>query len=167
MGLLHKSDVGGVALGLSDPHAVAEAVEGMRHRLNPPGFCVEAMADLNSGVEIIVGVQRDPRFGPVAMVGLGGVYTEVLADVAFALAPVDSGAARALLESLRASALFTGLRGRAPVDLDAAARAIAAITEAAVTHPEITELEINPLLLTPDHALGLDARIVLDNQPTH
>ncbi|MBU8811407.1 acetate--CoA ligase family protein [Mycolicibacterium goodii] len=167
MGLLHKSDVGGVALGLSDPHAVAEAVEGMRHRLNPPGFCVEAMADLNSGVEIIVGVQRDPRFGPVAMVGLGGVYTEVLADVAFALAPVDSGAARALLESLRASALFTGLRGRAPVDLDAAARAIAAITEVAVTHPEITELEINPLLLTPDHALGLDARIVLDNQPTH
>ena len=134
----------------------------MQDALTPPGYCVESMADLRNGIELIVGVQRDPRFGPVAMVGLGGIYTEVLKDVAFALAPVDTDTARGMLENLRAAALLRGVRGRPPVDLAAAAEAIAAITETATTHPEITELEINPLLVTPEGALGLDARIVLE-----
>jgi len=121
------------------------------------------MANLRNGVELIVGVQRDPRFGPVAMVGLGGIYTEVLADVAFALAPVDADTGRGMLENLRAAALLRGVRGRPPVDLTAAGQAIAAITATAAAHPEITELEINPLLVTPDGALGLDARIVLES----
>jgi acetate---CoA ligase (ADP-forming) len=162
MGLLHKSDSGGVALGLSDPDQLTDALDDMQDRLNPPGYCVEAMAEFTNGIEVIVGVQRDPRFGPVAMVGLGGIYTEVLADVAFALAPVDADTARTLLESLRAAALFNGVRGRAPVDLDAAAEAIAAITTVATSHPEISELEVNPLLITPQQTLGLDARIVLN-----
>ncbi|MGV9801549.1 acetate--CoA ligase family protein [Mycobacterium sp. NPDC003449] len=161
MGLLHKSDSGGVALGLADADDLAAALTRMADTLNPSGFCVEAMADTTDGVELIVGVQRDPRFGPVAMVGLGGVYTEVLADVAFALAPVDPATARGLLENLRAAALLRGVRGRPPVDLDSAAAAIAAISQVAVAHPEIAELEINPLLATPRGTLGLDARIVL------
>lgn len=161
MGLLHKSDSGGVALGLTGPDDLADAVTRMQENLDPTGFCVEAMADTADGVELIVGVQRDPRFGPVAMVGLGGVYTEVLADVAFALAPVDVDTARGLLENLRAAALLHGVRGRSPVDLDSAAAAIATISEVAVAHPEIAELEINPLLATPEGSLGLDARIVL------
>jgi acyl-CoA synthetase (NDP forming) len=161
MGLLHKSDSGGVALGLNNAEALRAAAADMKQRLAPPGFCVEAMADLGSGIEIIVGVQRDPRFGPVAMVGLGGIYTEVLGDVAFALAPVDTVTARTLLENLRTAVLFRGVRGRPAVDLDAAAGAIAAITSIAATHPEIAELEVNPLLVTPNTALGLDARIVL------
>lgn len=161
MGLLHKSDSGGVALGLADAAAVHAAVTDMQTRLSPPSFCVEEMADLSSGVELIVGVQTDPRFGPIAMVGLGGIFTEVLKDVAFALAPVEVDDARRLLESLRAAALLHGVRGRAAVDLDAAARAVAAITAVAADHPEIAELEINPLLATSAGAQGLDARIVL------
>ncbi|MFN3006103.1 acetate--CoA ligase family protein [Mycolicibacterium wolinskyi] len=163
MGLLHKSDSGGVALGLTGRDEVADAVRRMRERLNPSGFCVEGMADTSDGTELIVGVQRDPRFGPVAMVGLGGVFTEVLADVTFALAPVDAATARRLLENLRAAALLHGVRGRPPIDIDSAAAAIATISEVAAAHPEIAELEINPLLATPRGTLGLDARIVLGN----
>ena len=163
MGLLHKSDSGGVALGLATDDELTAALTRMHDALDPPGYCVESMADLRNGIELIVGVQRDPRFGPVAMVGLGGIYTEVLADVAFALAPVDADTARGLLENLRAAALLRGVRGRPPVDIGAAATAIAAITATAAAHPEIAELEVNPLLVTPDGALGLDARIVLQS----
>ncbi|WP_405565040.1 acetate--CoA ligase family protein [Streptomyces sp. NBC_01180] len=161
LGLLHKSDSGGVALGLTDEPAVRAAVDDMAERLGPPGFCVEGMADLRDGVELIVGVQRDPRFGPIAMVGLGGVTTEVLRDVAFALAPLDTGQARELLSRLAAAPLLHGVRGRPPVDIAALAEAVAAITAVAAEHPEITELEVNPLLATPGGCLGLDARIVL------
>ena len=161
MGLLHKSDAGGVALGLADAAALRAAYIDMDGRLAAPGYCVEAMADLSAGVELIVGVQTDPRFGPVAMVGLGGVMTEVLEDVSFALAPVDEPTARQMLASLRAAAILHGVRGRPAVSIDAAAAAIATITRAAAAHPEISELEVNPLLVTPDAALGLDARIVL------
>ncbi|TWS24291.1 CoA-binding protein [Tsukamurella sputi] len=161
MGLLHKSDSGGVALGLADAAAVRAAVDRMDRDLQPPAYVVEAMADLKAGVELIVGVQRDPRFGPVLMVGLGGVFTEVLGDTAFALAPVDADTARGLLESLRCAALLRGVRGRPAVDVAAAARLIATVSEVAVAHPEISELEVNPVLATADGALALDVRVVL------
>jgi acyl-CoA synthetase (NDP forming) len=167
MGLLHKSDSGGVALGLETEQRLSDAFRLMDDALSASGYCVEAMADLNDGVELIVGVQTDARFGPVAMVGFGGIYTEVLADVAFALAPVDAETARRLLESLRASALLRGVRGHLPVAINAAADAIAVVTAVATAHPEIAELEINPLFVTPKHALGLDARIVLASPTTH
>jgi acyl-CoA synthetase (NDP forming) len=165
LGLLHKSDAGGVALGLASEAQVRGAHADMEARLSPPGYCVEAMADLRDGVELIVGVQRDPRFGAVAMVGLGGVLTEVLRDVAFALAPVDAGVARRMLDRLTASPLLHGVRGRPAVDVDAAAAAIARVTEVAAAHPELASLEVNPLLARPDGALALDARVVLDPTP--
>ncbi|GAA3369766.1 hypothetical protein GCM10017744_090790 [Streptomyces antimycoticus] len=161
LGLLHKSDSGGVALGLAGDPAVRTAVADMAERLSPPGYCVEAMADLRDGVELIVGVRRDPRFGPVTMLGLGGVTAEVLRDVAFALAPLTPGQARELLGRLRSAALLHGVRGRPAADLDALAHTIAVITEVAAAHPEIAELEVNPLLATARGCQGLDARIVL------
>jgi acyl-CoA synthetase (NDP forming) len=161
LGLLHKSDAGGVALGLADEPALRASVADMHGRLGATGYCVEAMAEPSAGVELIVGVRTDPRFGPVAMVGLGGVFTEVLRDVAFALAPVSPATAKRLLTGLRAAALLHGVRGRPPVDLDAVAAHISTVTEVAAAHPEITELEVNPLLAMPTGALGLDARIVL------
>ena len=92
LGLLHKSDAGGVALGLRDEAALLAAVADMRGRLAPPAFSVEAMAPLADGVELLIGARWDARFGPIALVGLGGLYTEVLRDVAVALAPVERGA---------------------------------------------------------------------------
>jgi len=123
------------------------------------------MAPLADGIELLVGARRDARFGPVALAGLGGVYAEVLDDVAVALAPVGDDQAERMLRSLRGAALLRGARGRPPVDVRAAARALAALSRLAAAHPEIAEIEVNPLLALPDGALGLDARIVLAAPP--
>ncbi|WP_405577528.1 acetate--CoA ligase family protein [Streptomyces sp. NBC_01092] len=159
--LLHKSDAGGVALGLAGPDELLAAFREMHARLGASSYSVEAMADLSDGIELIVGVNRDPRFGPVAMVGLGGVLAEALHDIAFTLAPVPADRALHLLRGLRTAALLDGVRGRPPVDIDAAARAIETITAFAAAHPEIAEIEVNPLLVRPDGALALDSRAVL------
>jgi acetate---CoA ligase (ADP-forming) len=119
------------------------------------------MAPLEEGVELLVGARWDARFGPVALVGLGGVFTEVLRDAVVALAPVDEATARELLLSLRAAPLLQGARGRPAMDLDAAAAAVAALSRVAAAHPEIAEIEVNPLLALPEGAVGLDARVVL------
>ncbi len=158
---LHKSDSGGVAVGLREPQELAEALTRMESTLEPAWYSVEAMAPLSRGLELIVGAKRDPRFGPILLVGAGGLYAEIVKDVAVALAPVTEAAAEALLRSLRVSPLLNGARGKPAVDVGAAARAAAALSRVAAEHPEIAELEINPLLALPEGALGLDARIVL------
>ena len=160
LGTLHKSDVGGVVLGLRDERTLAAAFAELHARLAPPAVAIERMAPLDEGVELLVGARWDARFGPVALVGLGGVFTEVLRDVAVSLAPVDEATARDLLLSLRAAPLLRGARGRPPVDLDAAAAAIVALSRVAAAHPEIAEVEVNPLLALPQGAVGLDARVV-------
>ncbi|MFD0000809.1 acetate--CoA ligase family protein [Streptomyces sp. NPDC127178] len=159
--LLHKSDAGGVVLGLAGPDELLAAFREMHARLGASSYSVEAMADLTDGIELIVGVNRDPRFGPVAMVGLGGVLAEALHDVAFTLAPVPAERAVSLLRGLRTAALLDGVRGKPPVDVEAAAKAVEAITAFAAAHPEIAEIEVNPLLVRPDGALALDSRAVL------
>jgi acyl-CoA synthetase (NDP forming) len=159
LGLLHKSDAGGVALGLRDAAALTRALGDMERRLDPPAYTVEAMAPLGDGVELLIGARWDARFGPIAVVGLGGLYTEVLADAAVALAPVDEAQAGALIASLRGAPLLTGARGRPPLDTAAAATALAALSRVAAAHPELAALEVNPLLVLPRGALGLDARL--------
>jgi acyl-CoA synthetase (NDP forming) len=166
LGLLHKSDAGGVALGLGSPKAVRDAFAAMDERLHAPGYVVERMAEMRDGVELIVGVQRDPRFGPIAMVGLGGVLAEVLHDVAFALAPVDEPTARRLLERLAAAPLLHGVRGRPAIDLGAAAAVVATVSEIAAARPGLSSLEVNPVLAGPSGVLALDARVVLDPEPS-
>jgi acetate---CoA ligase (ADP-forming) len=160
LGELHKSDSGGVAVGLGGPEDLNEAFERMEAALSPPAYSVEAMAPLSQGLELIVGSKRDPRFGPILLVGAGGLYAEVVKDVAVALAPVSEAAAEALFRSLQIAPLLDGARGRPSVDVAAAARAAAAVSRFAAEHPEIAEVEVNPLLALPDGALGLDARIV-------
>jgi acetate---CoA ligase (ADP-forming) len=161
LGTLHKSDAGGVVLGVRDEGALRAAVADLAARLRPPALAVEAMAPAGAGVELLIGVRRDPRFGPVALAGLGGVYAEVLRDVAVALAPVTPREAERMLLSLRGAPLLRGARGRTPVDVGAAARALGALSQVAAAHPEIAEVEVNPLLALPGGAVGLDARIVL------
>jgi succinyl-CoA synthetase beta subunit len=161
LGLLHKSDAGGVALAIGTAEELARSLTEMAKRLSAPGYSVERSAPVGDGVELIVGVRRDPRFGPIALAGLGGVYAELLRDVAVGLAPVTEAEAERLLRSLRGASLLTGMRGRAPFDLTAAAAAMSALSRAAAAHPEIAEIEVNPLLVTAEGALGLDARLVL------
>ena len=160
LGLLHKSDAGGVVVGLASREALVDAHARLVAKLDPPSFSVEEMADLKRGVELIVGARWDPRFGPTVLVGMGGTATEVLRDVLVALAPVDEAGATRMLERLRTAALLHEHRGRPAVNIAAAARTVARLSEYAAAHPEIAELEINPLLVTPSGATALDARIV-------
>jgi acetate---CoA ligase (ADP-forming) len=158
---LHKSDAGAVVLGLVDEHALSDAFDGLTSRLGAEEFSVEEMAPVDEGIELIVGSKRDPRFGAVVLVGLGGVYAEILDDVAVALAPVDEDEAERLLHSLRGAPLLAGARGRPRLDVSAAARAVAAVSRATAACPAVVELEVNPLLVLPEGAVGLDARVGL------
>ena len=160
---VHKSDTGGVVLDLRDADALARAFAELTTRLGVRELSVERMAPVDEGVELIVGAKRDPRFGAVVLVGLGGVYAELLNDVAVALAPVGEHEAERLLRSLRGAPLLAGARGRRPLDVAAAARAVAAVSRVAAACPAVAELEVNPLLLLADRAVGLDARVLLSS----
>ncbi len=161
LGLLHKSDAGGVVLGIGSEEELERVFSDMATRLSPAGYSVERTAAIAGGIELIVGVRRDPRFGPIALAGMGGVYAELLEDVAVALAPIDEREAAELLRSLRGAPLLDGARGRPALAVSAAAGVLSALSQAAARRPEIAEVEINPLLVTADEALGLDARIIL------
>ena len=161
LGLDHKSDSGGVALGVADEVALADAVADMYARLTPDGYAVERMADVSRGVELIVGCRCDPRFGPLLLVGLGGIHAEVLRDVEVALAPVDADEAEELIRALAGAGLLLGARGRVALDVRAAAEAAAALSRFAAAQPGIAEVEVNPLLVLPRGVIGLDARIVV------
>jgi acyl-CoA synthetase (NDP forming) len=157
LGLAHKSEAGGVALGLGDAAAVAAALAAMPAG---GGYAVERMASAPGSVELIVGSRRDPRFGPLLLVGLGGIFAEVLRDTAVALAPATVDEAEELLLGLRGEPLLTGARGRPALAVRAAAEAAAAVSHVAAEHPELAELEVNPLLVTTEGAIGLDAHAV-------
>jgi acyl-CoA synthetase (NDP forming) len=118
------------------------------------------MAPLSDGIELLVGARWDPRFGPVALAGSGGLYAEILRDTAVRLAPVTDTEAETMLRSLRIAPLLTGARGRPPLNIAAAARALSALSAVAAAHPELSELEVNPLLVTRTEAIALDARFV-------
>ena len=159
LGLLHKSDAGGVALGIANEGALGDALASMA-TLSAEGYSVERMAPVGDGVELIAGCIRDPRFGPIVLVGIGGIYAELLKDTAVALAPVDAPQAEELVRSLRGAAILEGARGRPPVDVPAAAEAVAALSRLAASRPDLAEIEINPLLVTSSGALVLDARVL-------
>jgi len=167
LGLLHKSDAGGVVVGIVSREALLDAHAELVAKLDPTSFSVEEMADVGGGVELIVGARWDPRFGPTVLVGMGGTATEVLRDVQVALAPVDHDEATRMIARLRTAALLGEHRGRMAVDIAAAARVVARLSQYAAGHPEIAELEINPLLVTPSGATALDARIVKNHTENH
>ncbi len=161
LGHLHKSDAGGIALGLRDDRELGAAFDDIVGRLGPESFSVEAAEDVAAGFELLVGARRDPRFGPLVAVAAGGIHAETLRDVAVALAPVDDAGAEELVRRLASAPLLLGDRGRPPLDVAAAARAVAALSSFAAAHPEVAEVEVNPLLVRRTGAVGLDARIVL------
>lgn len=155
--LSHKSDVGGVRVGLADADTVrAAAVDLLALR---PGAQV-LVQPRASGLEFVVGGVRDPGFGPVVMVGLGGTNVEVLGDVRFAVAPVDAAQAERMLRSLRGAALLDGVRGAEPVHLAALCDVVVAVGDLINGVPEIAEIDLNPVLASATGALAVDWRII-------
>jgi acyl-CoA synthetase (NDP forming) len=164
-GLVHKTDALGVALDLADEASLSAAVRNLEARAAEAGvalrgWLVEPMAA--PGVELIVGGRRDAVFGPVVLVGLGGVLAEVLDDVAVLLAPAPEGAVRERLLRLRGAAVLHGVRGRPGVDLDRLAGLVAAVGRVIVDDPAIREIDLNPVIAGPGGALAVDALVVLD-----
>ena len=164
--LLHKTDAGGVALGLATPAAAVEGAAALRARVAAArpdlvldGVWVERMA-APGGVDLVLGAHRDPAFGPVVLVGVGGIFVETLDDAVLALAPVDPEHLASLLPTLRAWPLLQGARGAEPVDVMAVARAAAAVGDLLVASPGLAEVEVNPARATAAGVVALDARVV-------
>jgi len=164
--IAHKSDVGGVALNLADGAAVAAAYDRIMAaaraaqpsaRLN--GVAVQTMAE--PGAEVIVGMSKDPQFGPVLMFGLGGIMVEVLKDVSFRIVPLTDRDADQMIRDIKGFPVLQGVRGQPPADLPALRRLIAQVSGFVEAHPEIEELDLNPVFAYPNGALAVDARIVL------
>jgi acyl-CoA synthetase (NDP forming) len=154
----HKSDSGGVVVGIDTLAALERAYETVA-RLGAE-CSLERHVPAEHGLELIVGVRRDPRFGPLLLVGFGGIYAELMRDTAIALAPVEPDQAERLLRSLRCAPIFDGARGRPPLDVRAAARTASALSRFAAARPQIQELEVNPLLVRPSGVVALDARVL-------
>jgi acetyltransferase len=166
--IIHKSDAGGVKVGLTSTAAVAEAFDAITDnaraydpQADVTGVLVQKLAP--GGVETIIGMNRYPVFGPLLMFGLGGIFVEVFRDVVFRLAPVNRNSARRMIRSIQGIKLLKAFRGRPETDMDALERAMVALSDMAVAHPEISELDINPLLAhEKGHGITVaDCRIIL------
>lgn len=162
----HKSDVGGVKLSLGSEEEVAAAFDEIvaaARRAEPEatvlGVSVQKMA--RPGVEVIMGMTMDPQFGPVLMFGLGGVFVEVLKDVAFRIVPLEPRDARQMIRDIQGFAVLEGFRGQEPADLAALEDMLMRLSAFVEEHPEIQELDLNPIFAYKDGALAVDARIVL------
>jgi acyl-CoA synthetase (NDP forming) len=169
---VHKSEAGGVALNLANAAAVREAfarIRGNLARYAPSarfdGVAVQPMA--RAGVELIAGVVRDRRFGPMVIAGLGGIFVEVLKDTALRLSPVNRHEALAMIAELRGGALLDGVRGQLAADRTAFADLIVKLSELAAAHPEIAEMDLNPVAAYSDGVMVLDARILLGAPEAH
>jgi acyl-CoA synthetase (NDP forming) len=164
--IAHKSDIGGVRLGLESKEDVEEAfgeimdsVKAAEPDARIEGVAVQKMAP--QGTEVIVGMSKDPQFGPVMMFGLGGILVEVLKDVAFRIVPLEPKDAREIVREIKGFPVLEGVRGQPPADLAALEGLILKVSEFIEAHPEIEELDLNPVFAYPDGALAVDARIVV------
>jgi acetate---CoA ligase (ADP-forming) len=159
--VLHKTEVGGVRLGVRTPAELDEALDALE-AAGADRVLVEAMAP--PGVDLVVGARRDPVFGPVVLVGLGGTVAEALADVAVRVAPITPEAAAGMVDELAGRALLDGWRGGPVLDRAALGRFVAALGALLDTHPHLQDVEVNPLRLTADRLVALDAVIIADTE---
>jgi acyl-CoA synthetase (NDP forming) len=164
-GLLHKSEAGAVALALDGPEAAMSAAAAMTERLRaagtpPEGFLVQSMAA--GGVEMIVGVVQDPRFGPVVACGAGGTAVELLKDVSVRLTPLTAREADEMIHGLATFPLLDGYRGRPPADLAALRELVLRLGALAEDLPEVAEVDLNPVIVGTHGVAVVDARIRLE-----
>jgi len=164
--IVHKSNIGGVRIGIQNDAALAHAIAEMRGgiaRLTPDaeiaGWMLTAM--VKNGYEFIVGASRDQQFGPVVVCGMGGIFVELFCDTVLRLAPVETEEALEMLAELRSGRLLKGYRGQAPCDARALARSIVCASQLIAENPDIAELDFNPVNVSPEGAVVLDARILL------
>ncbi|HEX3388581.1 MAG TPA: acetate--CoA ligase family protein [Streptosporangiaceae bacterium] len=157
-GIAHKSDAGGVVLGIGDPDALQAAYQDLAERL---GRRVLVCETIPAGPELSLGLARDHELGPLLVVGAGGVLVELLADRAVALPPVSAAQAHRMLGTLRAAPLLAGVRGQPPANLDAVAAAITGLSRLATELGDVIEaLDINPLICGPERAVAVDALLI-------
>jgi succinyl-CoA synthetase beta subunit len=166
--ILHKSDAGGVKIGLHSATEVEQAITAMASSpaiksARVDGYLIEEMAP--AGQEVVIGAVRDPDFGPMVMVGLGGIFVEVLADVAFRICPITRLDAAEMLEELKGAAILKGARGRKPVAQEAIIDVLLKIggeDGLLMRHADdFKETDINPLIVSPTGAVAVDARFIL------
>ncbi len=162
----HKSDVGGVIVGVNSKEEAIEAAKKIIENVskNVPsaritGILVQKMA--KKGLEIIVGGLRDNIFGPVVMFGLGGIFVEVLKDVSFRVAPISYEDAYEMMREIKSAKLLEGYRGQPPVDKKAIADIIIAVAKLLEENPEVDSVDLNPVIAYPDGAVVVDARVIL------
>jgi len=168
--ILHKSDIGGVEVGVP-PEEVRDTYEDLVVRARSYqqdatvlGVQVQEMVDLDAGTETILGMNRDPQFGPLLLFGLGGIFVEVLEDTTVRVAPVSETEAREMLDDIDSAPLLKGARGRQPVDEESLVETVQRLSQLVTDFPAIVELDINPLVATPDGVQAVDLRLTLDQE---
>jgi acyl-CoA synthetase (NDP forming) len=166
--IVHKSDAGGIRLGLETPEQVEQACDeilGATRRSYPKanllGVSVQKMAA--PGVEVIIGMSRDAQFGPVLMFGLGGVFVEILEDVSLRVIPVTRRDVSEMIKEINGYKMLTGYRGMPPVDESKLGDMLLVVADFVTQYPVIKELDLNPVIAYGDGAIAVDARIVLED----
>jgi len=166
--VVHKSDAGGVKLGLGTAEEVGKAYDEIMEAIKKAypqakvqGVSVQQMA--KPGVEVIVGMSKDAQFGPVLMFGLGGILVEILKDVSFRIVPLVKRDAAEMIRDIKGYPLLEGYRGQEPVDVANLENMILKVSDFVEKHPEIKELDLNPIFAYKDGAVAVDARVVLED----
>jgi len=165
--VIHKSDSGGVKLGLNNAAQVKTAYNQIMESVNQkhPGAVIQGVSVqkmVPPGTEVIIGTSKDPQFGPVIMFGLGGIFVEILKDVSFRIIPVDRSDAQQMIREIKGYSLLEGFRGKEPVNIRALVEMILKISNLVEKNPRIKELELNPVFACKDSAVAVDARITLE-----
>ena len=168
--ILHKTEAGGVRVGLSGAEGVASGYDEIianakAYDADASVTGVQVQQMLDSGQEVLIGAITDPSFGPVMTFGLGGVLVEILRDVTFRLAPTQAQDALEMIDGIRAAELLDGVRGGAPVDHQALASMVERVSQLVTDFPELTEVDLNPVLAREDDAVAVDARLVVSFEP--
>jgi acetyltransferase len=166
--ILHKTDIGGVRLNVGSANDVRDSFDlatfrALRYMPDAEIWGCLVQQQVRGGKEVILGMNCDPQFGPLVMFGLGGIYVEVLKDVAFRIAPFSRDEANEMIQEIRSFALLQGVRGQAPSDIKAAADTLLKVSQLVTDFPEIVEMDINPLMVFEEGrgVMGIDMRLVL------
>ncbi len=169
--ITHKSDVGGVKLGLKTAKQAGEAYDDIlkaikrkQPQATVEGVSVQKMA--RPGVEVIIGMFQDAQFGPVLMFGLGGILVEILKDVSFRIVPLTRRDARETIREIKGYPLLEGFRGQEAVDISKLEEMLLKVSNFAEQHPEVKELDLNPIFAYSDGAIAVDARVILKDTPS-